>query len=326
MSEQNNYYALVTTILKKDAVRIHSEWSIEKAHQYLRETSMPEGAVYFYVIDSEERLVGILPVRTMLLSPLDRLIDDVMQKRILTIPSSSTLLDACEYFALYRYLSFPIVDDNGRFLGVIDAQFFANEVVSITEKEQVAELFESIGVQVELINTASTAKAFGMRFPWLAITILSGSLCALLTGFFEDTLERAVILAFFMTLALGLGESVSMQSMSSTIHRLRTQNPNLRGFIKGLTKELPAALLLAISCASLVGTIVGLWQGWGMSTLSISIAIFLSITFACFIGQVVPTLLHTFKLDLKISAGPVSLALADLGTIFFYFGTATLLI
>jgi len=326
MSKQDNYSDLVTTILKTDAVRLRSSWSISEAQQYVRETTMPEGALYFYVLDSKERLVGVLPVRTLLLSSLDKLLNDVMRKQVMTISSNSTLLDACEYFALYRFLSFPVVDDDGKFLGVIDAQFFASEVVSITEKEQVAELFESIGVRVELMNSASTLKAFTLRIPWLIITVLSGSLCALLTGVFELTLQKAVMLAFFMTLALGLGESVSIQSMGATIHRLRTQNPNWRSFIRGIWRELPTALMLGASCAALVGLIVTIWQGWGDAPLSIILSIVLSICFASFIGQLVPTMLHLFKLDLKISAGPVTLALADLGTIFFYFGIATLLI
>lgn len=326
VSYQDNYSDPVSSILKTEAVRIKSDWTIDIALQYIRENNLPEGALYFYVIDNKERLVGVLPVRTMLLSALNKQVSEVMQKRVMTISSSSTILDACEYFALYRFLSFPVVDEEGRFLGVIDAQFFANEVVSISEKEQVNELFESIGVRVELINSASTWKAFGLRFPWLVITVLSGSMCALLTGVFEDTLQRAVVLAFFMTLALGLGESVSIQSMGTTIHQLRTQNPSLRTFLKGMWKELPTAMLLGACCGSLVSLIVAAWQGFHIAALSIGVSIFLSISFASLAGQMVPTLLHLLKLDLKISAGPVSLAIADLGTIFFYYGTATLLI
>lgn len=326
MSQQDNYSELVTTILKKDAVKIQVEWTIETTLQYIRETTMPDGALYFYAVDEKDHLLGVLPVRSILLSPLEKKIKDVMLKKVLTIPSTSTLLDACEYFALYRFLSFPVVDSDNRFLGVIDAQFFANEVVSITEKEQVAELFESIGVRVELVNSASTLKAYHLRFPWLVITILSGSLCAILTGVFEDTLQKAVVLAFFITLALGLGESVSIQSMGTTIHRLRTENPSWKSFIKGFFKEFPTAILLGLSCGSIVGLIVGLWQGFELPSLAIMLAIFMSIVFASSIGQLVPTVLHLLKLDLKISAGPVSLALADLGTIFFYFGIATVLL
>ena len=326
MKQEDNYAELVTTILKKDAVRIHHDWTLEKAQAYLRETNLPEGALYFYVLDQDDKLVGVLPVRALLMSSLEKQVQDVMQKRVMTIPSSSTLLDACEYFALYRFLSFPVVDEEGRFLGVIDAQFFTSEVVSITEKEQVNELFESIGVSVELINSASTRKAYKMRFPWLMITVLSGSFCAILTGQFEDTLEKAVVLAFFLTLALGLGESVSIQSMGVTIHRLRSQKPSLRTFMDAFLKEFPTSFLLGLSCGSIVGLIVGLWQGFTPASYSIAISIFLSICFASFMGQFVPTMLHLFKLDLKISAGPVSLAIADLGTIFFYFGIATLLL
>jgi magnesium transporter len=87
-------------------------------------------------------------------------------------------------------------------------------------------------------------RAFRFRFPWLLATIGSGTICALLAGRFEVTLAKSLVLAFFLTMVLGLSESVSIQSMTVTIQELRATRPTLRWYAQALRREAGTALLL----------------------------------------------------------------------------------
>lgn len=162
--------------------------------------------------------------------------------------------------------------------------------------------------------------------PWLLATIASGTLCALLASLYELTLAKSIVLAFFLTLVLGLGESVSMQSMSVTIQALRSVRPNLTWYLRSLRHELPTALLLGSTCGSLVAMIVWLWRDEAWTGLIIGGSILLSLCAACLLGLSVPTLLHALRLDPKIAAGPVTLAVTDLCTLLFYFSLAAWLL
>jgi magnesium transporter len=231
--------------------------------------------------------------------------------------------DACDFFILYKFLAIPIVDEDRHLLGVVDVNVFTDELVTLNEPDKHGDIFETIGFRFSEIRNASPLKAFKYRFPWLLATIASGTASAMLVGAYELTLAASLMLAFFLTLVLGLGESVSIQSMTVTVQMLNVQAPTIAWFRKAIWKEWVSALYLGGASGVLVGVIVFLWQNDALAAGIIGGSILLSMTAACMIGLLVPTVLHALKLDPKIAAGPITLALADLSTLLIYFTLAT---
>ena len=165
-------------------------------------------------------------------------------------------------------------------------------------------MFETIGFRMTQMQGASPWKAFRLRFPWLLATITSGTTAALLAGFFEATLKRALILSFFLALVLALAESVSIQSMSLTLQALRAVQPTWIWFWENARREMMAAVVdrprlrlsglchrLALARHARGGTVIGTTIVGGT-------------IIACLSGLVVPSALHALKLDPKIAAGP----------------------
>lgn len=311
---------------RKDFTTLRRDSTVQQALDAIRQHGVAEKIVYFYVLDADDRLVGVVPTRRLLTAPLDKPVAEIMIGRVIAIPQTATLLEACELFVLHKFLAFPVVDEQRRMVGVVDVGVFADEVVDMSEGERTDELFESIGFRVSQVRDASPAKAFRLRFPWLLATIGSGTLCALLASAYEITLARSLVLAFFLTLVLGLGESVSIQSMTVTIQALRTMRPTLRWYANAFRREVITALLLGTACGTVVGLIVWLWRGTGLAAVAIGSSILLALGAACLFGLSIPALLHALKLDPKIAAGPVTLALADLFTLLVYFSLAALLL
>src|SRR5438034_1574833 len=121
-----------------------------------------------------------------------------MVKRVVTIPHTATLLEACEAFVLHKFLAFPVVDEQRRLLGVVDVGFFTQEVFDMAEEtERVDEIFEAIGFHVAQVRDASPLRAFRFRFPCLLATIASGTRRAVLGSSEELTLAKSLVLAFF---------------------------------------------------------------------------------------------------------------------------------
>ena len=167
-----------------------------------------------------------------------------MIRRIVTLPQSATILDAHKILVANKLLALPIVDDQGHIQGVVDIGMFTQGDFDALNREKIEEAFELIGLRVSQMRNASPLQVFKFRFPWLLATIASGTICAVLASAFDTTLAKSLVLAFFMTLVLGLGESVSMQSMTVTIHRLRLLRPTLRWYVMTLRRELGTAFLL----------------------------------------------------------------------------------
>lgn len=309
-------------MLRTDFTRLRPEFTVQESLDHIRRERLGEKIVYFYVLDEEDRVMGVLPTRRLLSAPLDRKISDLMITRVVKIPRSATVLEACDFFITYKFLAFPVVDDEGRMVGLVDVDLFTEEVFDVARREKYDEVFETIGFQVDQVRRASPLRAFRFRFPWLAATIGSGVACALLTSGFEGTLARSLILAFFLTLLLGLGESVSIQSMTLAIQALRSIRPTRSWYLQALRREAATAVLLGSACGAVVGLIAWLWQGNGPAAVVIGLSILLILFWACFFGLSIPSVLHALKLDPKIAAGPLTLAVVDITTLLCYFTLA----
>lgn len=308
--------------VRKDFAALRHEWSVQQALDSIRRQGIGEKIVYFYVVDDAQHLVGVLPTRRLLTAPLDSSLSSLMISRLVAIPDTFTVLEACELFVLHKYLAFPVVDEERRLVGIVDVALFTEEVFDMAERAHTNEVFETIGFRVSQVRDASPFRAFRVRFPWLLATISCGLACAFLASAYETTIAKSILLAFFLTLVLALGESVSIQSMTVTIQALRVTGPTWRWFSGAFRREFATSTLLGLGCGLLVGLIVWLWRSSALVAAVVGGSIFLSLGAACAFGLSIPTLLHTLKLDPRIAAGPLTLALADITTLFFYFNLA----
>ncbi len=312
--------------VRTDFPVLRQDMTIHDALASIRKQGVGEKIVYFYALDESDVLVGVVPTRRLLTAEPDKRVSDIMIRSIIAIPDTANVLEACEFFVQHRFLAIPVVNAEKHVVGVVDISLFTDEVYDIAERQKADAVFEAVGVRVQELKDASPVKAFRIRIPWLLATITSGTACAMLTSLFEVTLAQSIVLAFFLTLVLGLGESVSMQSMTVTIQSLATSRPTWAWFGRALRREAAVALMLGGSCGLIVGLIVWLWRDAAMPALVIGTGIFCSISAACTFGLGVPTALHALKLDPKIAAGPITLALADIFTLLFYFTIASILL
>ena len=329
-----NFDAAVAAHARKDFPLLDANMTVGNALERIRREGVGERVIYFYAVDEQKRLVGVVPTRRLLTASLETPLSEIMVRRVVAVPAAATVLDACEFFVLYKFLAFPVVDDKHRVIGIIDANLFAEEILEAGESEDRyrpaapvgPEFFEALGFRIEQIRGASPWRSFRFRFPWLLVTVTGGTLSATLARFFEATLARSLVLAFFLTTVLALNESVSMQSMSVTIHALRSISVTGGWLAAAFRREAITALLLGVACGLVVSAIVFTWRHDVAGAFVIGSSIAVSLMSACVLGLGVPSLLHRFKLDLKIAAGPVTLAIADFVALVIYFTSAWLVL
>lgn len=326
MADQDHLARPALDFAHGDMPLLEEGLSVADALNVLRGRELGERVVYLYVVDASQRLVGVLPVRRLLHAQPHELVGDLSLRRVIALPATASVLEACELFVTHRFLALPLVDADGRLVGVVDVTLLTDEVFDLAERQEVDDLFETIGFRVSQVRTASTLGAFRLRFPWLGATITGGTACALLAGAFAATLQEAIVLAFFLTLVLGLAEAVAAQSLAITIPSLRHLRPDRTWYARMLRREAATALLLGLVAGGVVGGVSYLWQQQALASLAIGTAILLSILGAAVLGLSVPALLHRTSLDPRIAAGPVALALTDIATLASYLGVATWLL
>ena len=111
--------------------------------------------LYCYVVDQEERLVGVVPIRRLLTTAPEARIDSIMIDDVEAIPSWATVLVAAEYFVNRRFLAFPVVEPGGRLVGVVDVSLFTDDVLTLA-RQSFDGIFQLIGVHATEGRTAWT--------------------------------------------------------------------------------------------------------------------------------------------------------------------------
>jgi magnesium transporter len=316
----------ITKHLRKDFTTLRIDQTVMEAMADLRSKELSEQIIYFYVLDRDDRLIGVVPTRRLLMSDPACSISDIMVSRIVTIPDSATVLDACEFFVMHRFLAFPVVDEQKRLLGVADVSLFTEGVFDVAESEAADDIFQLIGVHAARGRRGSAWSNFAGRFPWLMANIAGGLLCAVVAGFYEVFLDTLVILALFIPIVLALAESVSIQSMTITLQEFHGRQTTWTSFLSNLGKEFVTAALLGLASGATVGAITWLWKGELLVAIAIWASIAMSMVTACLLGVALPTVIHVLRRDPRIAAGPLVLAITDIATLLFYFNIAGLLL
>ncbi len=311
----------VTRYMRFDFCRVTSDQTVAKALEDLR-IQQPQGRIiYFYVMDSEDRLQGVVPTRRLLMSQPDAMITDLMVKNVVTIPSTASVRDACELFLKHKFLAFPVVH-NEKMVGLVDVELFAEGIDDLEQTKQQEDLFQLMGVHLSASQQVSPLSGFMSRFPWLMCNIAGGILAAILTYAFEPLLAKVVSLALFVPVVLGLSESVAIQSVTLALLVLHGPTPTVGALRKRLYRELITGVLLGVTCGAIMALVAVAWLNKGSVALALFAGIAVGIAGSAVFGLAMPCVLRLLKRDPQVAAGPIALVFADMLALTIYFSVA----
>jgi magnesium transporter len=312
----------ITRHMRAEFARLYTGQTVGDALTAIRANPPTSRVTYFYVVDDQDRLRGVVPVRRLLLSPQEQRVDEIMVRELIIVPQTASVLDACDLFIFHRLLALPVVDPNRRIVGVVDVELYTDELVDIERTERQNDLFQLIGVHLAEAQQSSSLVAFRRRFPWLLANVAGGILAAFLSGIFQAELEKTVALAIFIPVVLALSESVSIQSLSLAIQLLHGSRPSLPAILANLRAEAMTGFYLGTASAAAVGSVAIVWLGNTRVVLALLGAILGGVTCAAVIGVSIPNMLRFFQREPRVAAGPIALAATDIVTLLVYFSLA----
>jgi magnesium transporter len=312
----------VTKHMHQDFTRLQLGQTVGEALASLRQNPPRGRIIYFYVVDTEDRLQGVVPTRRLLLNLPDKPIAEIMVRQVITLPTEATVLEACEFFIQHRLLAFPVVDEHGKVLGVVDMELYTDELGHLSEGTRGDDLFQLIGVNVSEAQQGSALRAFRTRFPWLGCNLAAGILAAFLAGVYEPELQAVLALTFFIPVVLNLAESVSSQSVSLSLQALHGQPPAWRPMLRKLRRELLTGLLLGLGSGAIMALVALVWLGQPIVAWCLVGGIAGGVAGAAVLGIALPFVLRLLRLEPRVAAGPIALAGADVWTILLYLNLA----
>jgi magnesium transporter len=313
---------LVAHHLNQNYTSLPHDKTVGAALTWLRDHPPAGRIIYFYVVDDENHLLGVVPAHRLILSPPDEPLTNIMIRTVLTLPASATVLETCKFFMQHRLLAFPVVDQENRLLGVVDVELYTDELTHLGDVTKRDDLFQLIGVRAAAAQQISPFTAFRYRFPWLGCNLAAGIACAFLSGVFQAELKGTVALAFFIPVVLNLAESVSSQSVSLALQLLHGRTPSWKSLLPDLRPEVFTGLLLGLASGGVMGVVALAWLGRLDVAGCLLGGIAAGVTAAALLGISMPIVLRLLHLEPRVAAGPVALAGSDVVTLLIYLNLA----
>ena len=295
--------------------------AIEKFQQLGEEVEMP---FYIYVVDSNEKMTGVLSLRQLLLNKPDIQLKSIMERDFIYVTPEEDQEVVADLVTQYNYLALPVLETDGTLAGIVTV----DDVINIIREEASEDIMKMAGAgEDEDILLKSTLQNAGTRFPWLMASWIGGVAVLWIIGAFESLLNQTVALAAFIPIIMGMGGNVGTQTSTIIIRGIATGHINLEEVSKVIFKEIRVGMLLGLIYGLLLGALLYFQFVAYHSPILLGIvvgsSIFTSMSIACLVASVLPIVLEKLNIDPAVSTGPFVTTSIDIIGITSYFFIAT---
>ncbi|MGM9826757.1 MAG: magnesium transporter [Muribaculaceae bacterium] len=308
-------------LMATEMIVVNENWSMPECIRQMRLQAEEMDEIYYvYVVDDDNKLRGILPLKTMITDPSVSKIKHVMETDPASVKANAPIDEVALDFEKYDLVAMPVIDSIGRLLGQITVDDVMDEVRESSERDY--QLASGISSDVDADDSIfAQVKA---RIPWLLIGIISGILASLILGTFESKLQAVTALALFIPIIGGTGGNVGVQASAIVVQSLANGTLDVREFSKQLGKEVLIGLLNATIIASVIFIYnIIMLPGDFAVTISVAVSLFIVVMFATILGTVVPLTLEKLKINPALATGPFIQISNDLVGLVIYVWIAT---
>ncbi len=308
-----------------ELVYVHEDATVAEATEEVRRNAENVGVIYaIFVVDERERLVGVVSLKRMLLSPSRARIADVMEREVISVKTSVDQEEVARLMERYDLVSMPVVDHDGCLVGRITI----DDIVDVLREEAEEDMQRMSGVARSEEPTDSVFRIVRGRLPWLMAGLVGASLAAAVIMAFEDSLARASILASFIPIVMATAGNAGIQSSTIAVQGLASGDVWASDFGHRALKELGVALLNGVIASIVLGLVILLVAPFLETiatdqavtlAMTASIALLLVIVLATTLGAIVPLLLHRVNIDPALATGPFITTTNDILGILIFF-------
>lgn len=305
-------------LMAKELVSVRADTSVARAIVEMRQQAREVDHVYtVYVVDKDDRLVGILPLKELLFSAESTrtLIKHICETDVVRVRVDTDAEEVVNLMKKYDVVVLPVVDKDGRLVGRITV----DDVMDVMQEEATEDYQLASGISEDVDATDSPLVQTRARLPWLLIGLAGGVLSSQIIGLYEEELRIDPKMAFFMPLIAATAGNVGVQSSAIVVQGLAAGTlQNMRVGAR-LWKELRVAVLTALICGTLIFAVnLALRQSQALSY-TVSIALCTVILTAALFGTLIPLVLDRIKVDPALATGPFVTTLNDIFGLLTYF-------
>lgn len=308
-------------LMQREFVAIPQFWTVGKTIDYLRaDTDLPEEFFDLFVITPTHHVIGEIPLNRLVRAKRSEKLENLSLDKTHPIPAGMDQEEVGILFQREGIVSAPVVDDEGRLIGVITF----DDVIDVISEEAQEDFLRLGGIEKDDLYKAvwSTGKS---RFRWLFVNLLTAILASIVISLFDATLEQAVSLAILMPIVASMGGNAGTQSLTVAVRGLATRQITKSNMFRLLWKEALVGALNGIAFAFIIAAIAGLWFQSVMLGIVIALAMILNLFVAGLCGAAIPILLDRIGSDPAESSAVFLTTITDVVGFFAFLGLAAIL-
>jgi magnesium transporter len=309
-------------LMGKELVSVNANLSVKQCVVELRRQADEVQHIYtIYVVDNEQRLLGRLSLKRLLVADARSKIANIYVPDIRSVKATESQEDVARLMEKYDLVALPVVDGLGRLIGRITI----DDAVDIMKEEAEKDYQMASGISEDIESTDSVWVLTRGRLPWLLLGLLGGILGARVIGNYEEDLQLYPEMAFFIPLVAAMAGNVGVQSSAIVVKGLANNTLGLGGMTQKLGKEFAVGLINALVC-SLIVLMYNVVTGSSLDlSYTVSLALVTVIVFAALFGTFVPLVLDKYKIDPALATGPFITTVNDITGLFIYFAIGRML-
>ena len=302
--------------------------TVAEATEQIRHLARKAIITYAFVTDDQDKLLGVVVMRDMLLAQSGQRLDEIMLANPFYLTPDMSLTDAMRAVLVRHYPVYPVCEKTGRLIGLLRGQMlFEAEAIELS-----AQPGAMVGVEREERLTTAWLRSLKFRHPWLQINLFCGLLAAVVVGLFQETIDHIIALAVFLPVLIGQAANTGVQALSVS----------LRGITLGDLRSGRESLLVVkeMLLGTFNGALTGVTGGIAMfifatmikspAAVMLGFVVFLATTISCLIsgvaGAMVPLVLKRLGTDPAMASSIVVTTFTDVGCLAVFLGLATIMI
>ena len=320
----------VGSIMTTEYVSLRRDMTVAEAIAKIRSVGVDKETVYTCYVTQKRKLVGIISVRTLLISKDEEILEDIMTTECISVLTTDDRETAVEKIGKYGFLAIPVLDQEERIVGIVTVDD-AIDVMESEASEDIAQMAAILPSETPYLKT-SAVRLWLTRIPWLLLLMISATLTSKIIASYEVALAACAALTAFIPMIMGTGGNAGGQASVTIIRGLSLDEIRLRDTLLVVWKEMRVALLCGLTLAPFAFLKVMYLDGLYAEPDGIRISLIVSATLlfvvmlAKLVGCLLPLLVKAVRLDPAVVANPFITTVVDALALFVYFALASRLI
>ncbi|WP_282091253.1 magnesium transporter [Epibacterium ulvae] len=310
-------------LMQREVVMAPEHWNVGQVIDFMRESDdLPEQFYHVVLVDPRLRPVGNVTLGRIMGSPRNVQISDLMEETFEAFSADLDEEDVAYAFNQYHLISAPVVDENGRLVGVITI----DDAMAVLDEEHEEDILRLAGVGEESSLSDRVMDTTKKRFPWLAVNLVTAILASLVIAQFEETIAGFVALAVLMPIVASMGGNAGTQSLTVAVRALATRDLTGSNVWRVIRRETLVGLINGAVFAIVMALIGIVWFGSPLLGAVIAISMVINLVVAGLAGTIIPIVLDKLKIDPALASGAFVTTVTDVVGFFAFLGLAAMIL